>query len=284
MVRQATTTDREQLAYIWKIAFDDSDPYIYNFLCRYPDYTCLVYEVDKTVAAMLFLIPCSLTNKSGYYVYACATLPEYRGKGYMASLLEHAYKKAQSEDAFGLILIPGNDALFHYYERLHFKHFSELSEMVFRPKEEQEGHLQLHSATDAVVIADIRERFYPADTCVGFGVPHISYITKEVSRGNGAALSVRQNGLNGYALCIQDPDSRRVTVMEWALLSENQQEEDTERFFAGVCRYFKTDGIEVRSKTGTYSGANRPFSMIRKCSGFVAPPAMSAYFNLGMDL
>lgn len=281
MIRQAMDSDRDAVLHLWKTAFHDDEAYISSFLSQYPRYLCLVYETEQKIASMLFLIPCSLAGRAGYYVYACATLPEYQGNGFMRRLLEFSYQKAQQEKRFGLILIPGNDALFDFYKTYHYQLFSGLSESVFSAK----GGAFFHfSETDgAALVHQLRNEYFDAETSVFFDENHLQYIVDRLKNDGGAALVFTQNEKKGYALCVEDARSKEALVIEWVLLSDDFQK-DTVLFFEGICRYFDKPQIAVRSRAGLRVGAERPFSMIRPCLGVLLPDYQWSYFNLGMDI
>jgi len=111
---------QKQLANLWEICFAEQ-PRPTNFFfnnCFQPQ-NCLLYKVGDQVAAMVHLLPAKIIEK-GYlaqthYIYAAATLPEYRSKGYMASLLKcAAYVGERRGDRYS-ILLPANRKLYDYY-------------------------------------------------------------------------------------------------------------------------------------------------------------------------
>ncbi len=81
---------------------------------------CKTLKADGKIVSMLFLLPCELINnaevKDAYYIYAVATLPEYREKGYMRELIE---KVIREEDA-PIFLRPINCSLIKFYEKFGF--------------------------------------------------------------------------------------------------------------------------------------------------------------------
>ncbi|MDR0365039.1 MAG: GNAT family N-acetyltransferase [Bacteroidales bacterium] len=280
MIRQAFDYEYDKIIQIWEDAFHDEKEYISFFLSQHPCYTCLVYETKQRIAAMLFLIPCSLARQSGYYVYACATSPEYQRKGYMRQLLEFSFRKAQQEKAFGLILVPGSNSLFKYYEKIGYQKFSGLGRTIFYSRRTERFLFQ--SYHDSQLILQIRNKFFDVKTSVHFGESHIQYIMKQVEKSSGAVLLFSQNEKTGYALCLEDALSKELHVMEWALLSDNL-EKDAYPFFEGICHYFDKMQLFIRSQAKLNMGMTWPFSMIRRCKDVVFPDYRLSYFNLGMD-
>ena len=89
-------------------------------LCK----NCLkTLEINGVTVSMLFALPCEVLYKNGSfkaeYIFAAATHPHYRNKGYMGKLLSHCKKTRE-----GLILLrPASERLSQYYEKYGFKEF-----------------------------------------------------------------------------------------------------------------------------------------------------------------
>ena len=113
--------DRESIHKIWETCFCDGaelvDFYIDNRMEE--ENMLLVKEDGKAVSMASFL---DIAIKSGddwipaKYVYAVATLPEYRRRGYAAEIL----KKAGELFGMPLVLVPADKELVHYYEKIGF--------------------------------------------------------------------------------------------------------------------------------------------------------------------
>ncbi len=118
MIDIAFTDDLAQIKSLWLSVFTDDDDnvveYFYNN-CLHKK--CLGAFCDGKLVSMLFLVDCSYCNKSGAYVYAVCTLPEYRGRGISCSLIE--YSKSLGFDF--LWLIPASKSLFEFYSRFGFE-------------------------------------------------------------------------------------------------------------------------------------------------------------------
>jgi len=123
MIRFVDRRDFPQILRIWQACFGDSEAYIRLFwdacfpLCR-----GLADEQDGTLAAMAFLLPGTLVYRGeshlATYVYAVATLPEYRGRGIAAALMQRAANIAREEGQAALCLLPGSEGLYDYYAKL----------------------------------------------------------------------------------------------------------------------------------------------------------------------
>ncbi len=73
---------------------------------------------------MLFLLDCEIKadgkTSKGKYLYAAATLPEYRGQGLMAELIEKAKAETVEKGQY-LVTKPAEPSLFAYYGKFGFK-------------------------------------------------------------------------------------------------------------------------------------------------------------------
>jgi len=125
MIRFITSSDFSQISHIWQTCFGDGEDYVRLFwdhcfpLCR-----GLAYEWDGRLAAMAFLLPGALALRGeshpAAYVYAVATLPEYRGRGIAAALTRRAADFVREEGGAALCLLPASESLYAYYAKLGF--------------------------------------------------------------------------------------------------------------------------------------------------------------------
>lgn len=114
--------DGAQIQKIWQTCFGDAEEDIALYLQhRMTDYNMLVIYEDGKAVSMASFLPVQYYVDGAYrparYVYAVATLPEYRRRGFAREILEFA----KEEYGEPLILAPAEDSLFSYYERLGFR-------------------------------------------------------------------------------------------------------------------------------------------------------------------
>lgn len=119
--RAACPNDRKHIIDIWHTCFGDEVFIIEKFLDA--GFECYVAEnVSGYPVAMLHFIPCkiSLVNNmaEAVYLYAAATLPEYRNLGIMSGLIDYANSAAAEKGVSFCILMPANKELFDFYEGL----------------------------------------------------------------------------------------------------------------------------------------------------------------------
>lgn len=115
MIRFASVSDYSAIIKIWNSAFGDSFEYIEKFLSLFGEYS-VVSENDGRIDGIMSLLPVSLNNKNGRYIYAVAVSKEKRGQGIGKELIDFA--KVNSEDF--CVLVPADKGLFEYYRKLGF--------------------------------------------------------------------------------------------------------------------------------------------------------------------
>ena len=126
-VRDMSAKRKASVTRLWLGVFGDSDEFISDFLASTSsdgtDMTdsltsYVTYTEDGEAASMLFrvpvtLAPCGKTPIKGGYIYAAATSPLYRGRGFFRTLMTLAEK-----DMSFTVLIPGKEELYAMYRSL----------------------------------------------------------------------------------------------------------------------------------------------------------------------
>lgn len=107
---------------MWHVCFGDDMEYISFYLThRFTSNNMMVYCVNDTPVSMISLLPAMLVaNGNQYpvrYIYAVATLPDYRKNGYARVLIETAHRHLDEP----LILEPASIELQDYYGKMGFK-------------------------------------------------------------------------------------------------------------------------------------------------------------------
>ncbi len=125
-IRLARPEDLGALKEIWNASFPGDEAFADWFLKTvFKTDSALVWEDGGRTAAMLHLIPMRW-HVGGWevpasYVYAVATLPEYRGRGVAAALLREAEALEKSRGTRVMMLVPQSASLFEYYRRLGYE-------------------------------------------------------------------------------------------------------------------------------------------------------------------
>lgn len=123
-IRFSNHKDIPKLRQIMKIVFGDNDLFLDRFFQYKYQNNALVFEVEDEIQSIAFLLDSLYQNRPITYVYGCATLPQYRGKGIMNEILSFAYQNRIEQNYTGLCLVPASDSLFYYYRSQGFEnHF-----------------------------------------------------------------------------------------------------------------------------------------------------------------
>lgn len=100
-------------------AFGDDEQFTDLLFDLFFDTSCRYICCDDKIVSMLFAIDISLDGYRGKYIYAVATHPDFRGKGYMSRLFDEVSAEFKDQYDF-LCLKPMNEGLFDFYSRLGF--------------------------------------------------------------------------------------------------------------------------------------------------------------------
>ena len=122
MIRFSSLPLSELSRPLWLACFDDaSEAELVRLLSTCPrDTRVLLAKEDGVAVAQGLLMPLTLSGRRGYYLYAIATHPSYRGRGYMHAFLTEAKKEALQNGLDFLLLIPATSALADAYRRAGF--------------------------------------------------------------------------------------------------------------------------------------------------------------------
>lgn len=118
---------KKSLSDLWHRVFGDDYSYIeLIFNEKYEkDLLCFAELENEKAVAAFYLIKNTLKFNGeafdGFYLYAAATLPEYRKKGLMSKLINEAQEYCRSNGFDYVSLVPSSDSLYSYYSRFGFK-------------------------------------------------------------------------------------------------------------------------------------------------------------------
>ncbi len=118
---------KRSLTELWHKVFGDSYDFIeLIFKPQYDDGILCFAELDEGRAVSSFyLLKNTLKFKNkffdGYYLYAAATLPEYRKSGIMSRLIREAQDYCGKNNVDFISLVPSEESLYAYYSRFGFE-------------------------------------------------------------------------------------------------------------------------------------------------------------------
>lgn len=121
------TKNKKSLADLWHRVF--GDPYSYIELIFKEEYSnsilCFGEIKGEEVVSAFYLLKNTLKFEgklyNGVYLYAAATLPEYRGDGLMSALINEAQEYCRENGYDFVSLVPSENSLYNYYSRFGFE-------------------------------------------------------------------------------------------------------------------------------------------------------------------
>lgn len=126
MIRLAGKDDETTVRQMWKTCFGDTDVFLDIFFSqKYKPENTLVYIHGNEFVASLQMLPFNFTfcgeEIPFYYFAGLCTLPEYRKHGFMAQLIDEAFRVMNQREIPLAILVPAEDPLFDYYRNFGFE-------------------------------------------------------------------------------------------------------------------------------------------------------------------
>ena len=124
-IRPARPEETGREKELWQLAFGDDDAYIDYFYRRGEDSQVLVLLEDGTVYTMVALFPIDLAMPGGKqasssYIYALATHPDARKKGFGRSILRYVDFYLQEHGRDCVTIVPAEASLHKFFETVDF--------------------------------------------------------------------------------------------------------------------------------------------------------------------
>lgn len=124
------TIEQREMRTMWHDIFGDDRTEIDSFFVNHDNAIPLIHKVEDRVVSMLHIVPLQIEGRSVAYIYAVATLPEYRGRGLASKLLGRALRLIDESGRFDVAaLIPSTTDSKRLYARFGFE--ESLSPMIF---------------------------------------------------------------------------------------------------------------------------------------------------------
>lgn len=131
MFLKATYAEINELKILWEKCFTTESYYIDNFFHNcFPVAETLVIKKFGKIISTATLIPATVDIfntcndhhiNTGVYIYAVATHPEYRNKGYSKSLIKYILEYSISQKYSFAALYPAHSELYDMYGKMGFK-------------------------------------------------------------------------------------------------------------------------------------------------------------------
>lgn len=291
-VRFAEKGETARQKEIWKLCFGDSDQYIdFYYNNRYQEDETLLLLEGGEIAAMLTMLPIRVITSNGVslnsiMVYALATHPKYRHRGYATRLLEFASHYLGQQENFFSILVPAGKKLFDYYRSQGFRDFFYIRQVSFDRKKVESLPFGANSCTITSISPQEynlrREKELSGKLYVSYSIEDIDYQRKLSQRSGADIYGLEVGGAQGCAV-IEMLDKDRVFIKE--LLIADQFIPTAVRHIAQLLPAEKYILRTPPFLGSQLEGSIRPFGMIRANQG-VEPgiiPDSPGYLGLAFD-
>lgn len=152
---------------LWEQAFGDFPAFWDSFFSTAfsPDH-CRCLNVDGTPRAALFWFDSTWEGKKLAYLYAVATDKDFQKRGFCRQLMEDTHTYLNSIGYAGTVLVPADDSLFAFYQRLDYQPFGTVHRFSCSAGEPPVA-LQKCSAAE---YAALRRQYLPSGSVLQEGV------------------------------------------------------------------------------------------------------------------
>ena len=212
MIQPATPDMLPELKKLWQVCFGDSAAginFVFTGLLRPEDILVYTGSSGRAVAMLCFkLLPFTTQGKTfpGAYIFGVGTLPEYRGKGISAALLEKAEQLLREQGVRVACLIPASEGLFDFYAahgfetQFYYKQLKAGRDEI--PLPDKEGRLSPYNLED---LAKKRGRVFGGSLLGEWDEDYLRYTGAECRFLGGEVLRLtRANEYPNYAVCYPD--------------------------------------------------------------------------------
>jgi len=210
-----------ELSALWELVFGDAPAYTSVFFesCFRPK-DVLLWAEGEEIRSMLFLLPASIRTEDGSHVkgrclYAGATHPAHRGKGYFRELFREADCRVDALGERFLAMHPAEDSLYDFYRTLGYETAFTCTEMLL-PSDlpETDGSLKLPTEEDFVEayssFAISRENVLLWDRSV------LPFLYRDAQMEQGSGFAVQQNGKSIACGIFCQPDENTILIKDIA--------------------------------------------------------------------
>lgn len=203
-----------ELITIWETCFGDSRAYIQMFLTHnFHRIKTVVRKQDGQAVSVAYLLPLTYAKKEqesvkSWYLYAAATLPAYRGRGYFAEILAFIRQNIKEP----VILVPAEASLVGYYEKHGFHRW--LEEVICERTTDREkdfGEVTFQSLTAEEYVKE-RDRQFLVGGYMKWSEPFMEYIFAENAFCGGA--QIRMQTRNGAQSFLYRADGEVLHILE----------------------------------------------------------------------
>lgn len=223
MIRLATASDADRLKRIWHTCFGDPEQYIeFFFQNEFDPQKTVVFEADGQACSMFFLLDSTVwisgAEHQAAYLYAAATLPEYRSRGFMGRMIQFSGELCRAMGKGYIVLVPASESLFDYYSRFGFQtYFYDAPEVWYPSSNAWRAGQGSSPQADSSTIEQIRRAAVRENGGLMWNGAQLNYVLREHQFTGGEIFCTEF----GYALYHRSADS--CTVDEMIALPETEE-------------------------------------------------------------
>ncbi len=219
MITLARDGMRPDIERIWRLCFpEDPIEYVrYFFEHRYNPNTCIVYIDNNSgrPVAMVHVMELMVTDdseiKTGQYLYAAATRPDFQGQGIMTKLIAASNKYAETKRYTYSVLIPASHNLMKFYEKRGFYRCFQNRSITFARSDMTtlaqyrgfEGKTKTVVLGDSELAAFRRNVLIDREGYVTWGDKAVSFAMGAHEAAGGRIISLQKGFTAAYAFCAQ---------------------------------------------------------------------------------
>lgn len=215
----------DDLMEIRRICFGEDDGYLrFYFSTRFTDDNTLIYVEQGRIVATLTIIPLTIKtpirNIPAAYIYAVATLPGFRRRGFAEALSEYADKILHQREIEAVVLSPASDQLFHYYTKLGYETYFRRQKILLQNRGEvKKDVLSKIDELNASVYFRLRNQaFATGGYFAEWDKQALEFALQECRLSGGVALHLQAGGEEGFFIAY--PEAEGIVVKE-SFLSVN---------------------------------------------------------------
>ena len=122
IIKHPDPIDFPEMRVLWREAFGDSEAFLDIFwrTAFSPERSHIAVS-DGGVVGALYWLDSEIEGERCAYIYAVATKASERGKGICSTLMEYTHRLLNDKGYSSALLVPGDEGLFAFYERLGYR-------------------------------------------------------------------------------------------------------------------------------------------------------------------
>ncbi len=119
---------RQELSLLWQQCFGDPKGFPDFFLSHlFSPRDCLVTTAKERVVSAVYLLPAKILSDGktvpAHYIFAAATMPGFRSRGLMSSLLKRAAEEGERRGDCYSAVLPADEGLYRFYAAAGYEDF-----------------------------------------------------------------------------------------------------------------------------------------------------------------